>query len=111
MDDTETKNTGLKELEDILCIRGCPNEIVTIRINKAMVLNQKELRAPQLRQATENILTFVITFNLNNPLIASLLQTSLTILKSSPEMKSVLEGTKIINSRRQPSNLKQLVVN
>ena len=111
MDDIETKNTRLKELEDILSKRGYPEEIITIRINKARALNQKELRTPQPRQATENILTFVKTFNPNNPSITSVLQTSLTILKSSPKMKSALEGTKIINSRRQPPNLKQLLVN
>ena len=70
-----------------------------------------ESRTPCRRQATENILTFVTTFNPNNPSIISQLQTNLTILKSSPKVRSVWEGTKIINSRRQPSNLKQLLVN
>ena len=110
MDDIDTKNTRRKGLEDILFKRGYPKEIITIGINKARALNQKELRTPQPRQTTENILTFVTTFNPNNPSITSQLQTSLTILKSTPKMKSASEGTKIIHSRRQPPNLKQLLV-
>ena len=110
VDDTEAKNTGQKGLEDIIFKRGYPKEIITIGTNKARALNQKELRTTQPRQTTENILTFVTTFNSNNPSITSLLQTSLTILKSNPKMKSTLEGTKIIHSRRQPPNLKQLLV-
>ena len=83
VDDIDTKNTRRKGLEDILFKRGYPKEIITIGINKARALNQKELRTPQPRQTTENILTFVTTFNPNNPSITSQLQTSLTILKSS----------------------------
>ena len=79
--------------------------------SKGIKPKKKKLRTPQPRQATENILTFVTTFNPNNPSITSLPQTSFTILKSSSKMKSVLEGTKTINSRRQPPNLKQLLVN
>ena len=94
MEDIETKNTRLKELEGILSERGYPKEMITIGINKARSLNKKDLRTSQPIQTTENILTFVTTFNANNPSITSLLQTSITILKSSSKMKSALERTK-----------------
>ena len=68
LDDTETNNTRLKELEAILSKRGYLKEIITIGINKAKALNQKELRTPQARQTTENILTFVTTFNPKLPI-------------------------------------------
>ena len=78
VDDIETKNARLKELEDILSKRGYPKEIITIGINKAGALNQKELKTPQPRQATANILTFVTTFNPNNPSMTSPLHTQVS---------------------------------
>ena len=44
VDDIETNNRRLKGLEHILSKGGYSKEIITIGINKARVLNQKELR-------------------------------------------------------------------
>ena len=75
-------------------MRGYPREIITIGVNKARTLNQNELRTPQPIQTTENILTFVTTFNPKNPSMISVF----TMLKGNPKMKSTLEGIKIIPS-------------
>ena len=109
VDNIETKNTRLEELEDVLSKRGNPKEI-TIGIYIARALNQNLIKTPQVTQATGNILTFVTTFNPNNLSIISLLQKSLAMLKSSPKMKSALEWIKIIDSRGQSPNLKQLLI-
>ena len=71
-------------------------------------MNQDELRASRPEQITNNTVTLVTTFNPNNPSINSLIQTGLTMLKTSPRLKIILGTTNIIHSKRQPRNLKQL---
>ena len=68
------------------------------------------MKTCQPDQDQENCLTLVTTFNPNNPNIFPVIKTRLQMLMSSPRMKSALCTIKIIHSRWQPLNLKQLFV-
>ena len=93
------------QLSQILIKRSYPEKIIQIGLTKALDLNQNELRTCQQDQDQR----LIKTFNPNNPNIFPVIKTDLQMLMSSPRMKSALST--IIHSRRQPPNLKQLLVN
>ena len=68
------------------------------------------MRTCQRDQDQENCLTLATTFNPNTPNIFPVIKKGLQMLMSSSRMKSVLSTIKIIYSRKQPPNLKQLLV-
>ena len=57
----------------------------------------------------EDIITFVSTHNPNNPNMWPLVSTTLSVLKTSQKMEKVLQNTSVINSKRQPHNLKRIL--
>ena len=84
--------------------------MIQIGPTKALDLNKNELKTCQRDHDQENCLTLVTTFNPNNPNIFSVIKTGLHMLISSPRMKYALYTINIILSRRQPPQLKQLLV-
>ena len=107
VNDKEKRQQGLS---DLLIKRGYPKDLINSGITKAKTIKQGELRITRATPTTQNTLILVTTFNPYNPPITSLLERGLTILKSSLRMKSILGGLKFIHSRRQPPNLRELLV-
>ena len=77
-------------------------------INKAKAIPQLELRKTKPK-TKEDIITFVSTHNPNKPNMWPLVSTTLSVLKTSQKMEKVLQNTSVINSKRQPHNLKRIL--
>ena len=55
------------------------------------------------------VIPFVSTHNPNNFNMSETINSCKTILQTSEKMKKVLKKTPIINSKRQPKNLKRIL--
>lgn len=103
----DVRNKRLRELEKFLQKQNYPNTIIKKGIEKASALEINELRSAKEKHETNKILPLVITHNPNNPQVIGTIKENLKFLNNSTKMKSVLDQTKVIVSRRQPKNLKR----
>ena len=80
-------------------------------IKQAKCLDLQTLRTPSNRSVSQDgdVITFVYTHNPNNPNIQKDVDDSLSILTTSSRMKSIMNKTCVIKSRRQPPSLKGLL--
>ena len=78
---------------------------MTNGIKKVLEIPQKELRKPKERQ-TDEVLTFISTFNSNNLPVYKSIKNSAEVLQGNNVPG--FEGIKLINSKQQPPNLKKL---
>ena len=67
---------------------------------------QKDLRKPK-KLSNENILPLITTFNPNNPNIYSTITSSVNCLKNNSVSR--FHNIKLIQTKRQPRNLKKLL--
>ena len=72
-------------------MRKYPKLLIETGISKAKALNQDELRASRPEQIINNTVTLVTAFTSNNPSMNSLPKTGLSILKTNPTLKAILE--------------------
>jgi ferredoxin len=88
--------------------RGYPYQLIDRGIEKATSLSIETLRTP--KPVTEvNPCAFVYTHNPRNRNMWTTVQNSLDILNSDPRCSRMLDSFVLINSRRQPPNLKKLL--
>lgn len=107
----QTRTTRLKSLKQDLEKRGYPVNIIDNGIKKALEIDRTNiLLKPKQKQNDTDILTFVNTFNPRNINFFSVIRNNIEFLNSSEKMNNVLHRKKIINSRRQPNSLKQMLV-
>lgn len=105
-----TKLKRLHELSIFLAKQGYPEGLIKDSINKVKCIPQKDLRITKHKIDTENdILTIVTTFNPHHPNSIHTVKNNLHIIERSSTMKRLLSKTDIINSRKQPKNLKRLL--
>jgi hypothetical protein len=104
------RDIRLRELEISLIDRNYPIGVIKRGIDMASSINIEILRNPQCKEEG-NIIPFVNTHNPSRPNIFKHIREALPVLNSSPRMKDALEDTKFINSKRQPPNLKHILVN
>lgn len=105
--DPEIKTKRLNELEEFLNRQNYPKKIIMKGIQKAASLPITELRSTKDKSKNKNILPLVITHNPNNPQIVNMIKQDITFLNNSGRMKSIMDKTDLIISRRQPKNLKR----
>ena len=104
----DIKEQKLEQLLETLTKLGYPKEVVQNEIGRAKAISQAELRKTKEKK-NENVLSFVSTNNPSNPNIFNAIKTSMDQIKGSLRHKNVLENTKLIHSKRQPSNLGRLL--
>ena len=107
MENEQAKLKHLEELKEIMCRQKYPLEIINKGITKAISIPQTELRQPKDTENSEKVLPFVTTYNQNNPSVFSTIKTDFQALCDNevPGMRDF----KLIQSRRQPSNLKKIL--
>ena len=105
VDEENSKEKRMEDLKRTLTRQGYPPKLIDASINKAKKIPKQQL-CQQKRRNEDNewLLVFVSTYNPRNPDIFKVIKETLHLSNASPEMKKALEGTKLINSRRQPPN-------
>lgn len=98
----------LNELTANLRRRGYPNRLIQNGIDKAKSLSIETLRTPQDKPDVD-VCTFVNTHNPNNLNMWNIIQNTMGILKTDARCRKMINSTTLINSRRQPPNLKKLL--
>ena len=98
----------LNELKTDLLKCGYPKQLVNDSIQKFKDADSDTLRIPR-SAAQGKVLTFVKTHNPGNPNFYRTILNSLPMLDKSPKMKEIMSKTTIIQSSRQPKNLKRLL--
>lgn len=88
--------------------RGYPVKLVQQGIDKATNLSIEELRTPKT-VVEEKTCTFVNTHNPNNRNMWGTINSSVDILRANTRCNRLLDSVKMINSKRQPPNLKKLL--
>ena len=109
IDQRSTLETRLEQLKNTLTHLGYPITLINQGIIKAKSIPQETLRSNTTENKTDNLLTFVSTYNPRNPNIFSIIRKSIPILNSSPKMNKEMKKIKLIPSRRQPENLKRIL--
>ena len=108
INDPILKRTRLDELHQSLSERKYPTPIIREGIRKVENIPLSELRKPRIKK-TKDPLTFVSTFNKNNPEIFPEIKKNLQHLENNATFKKILDNTELINSKRQPKNLKRML--
>ena len=107
---TENENDKIKhinELKQNLINQEYPKKLIDASIIKAQAIPQNELRKPKVK-TNENILPFVTTHNPNNPEIFPTIKTAFNTLVNN-KIHGFDKNFKLIQSRRQSPNLKQIL--
>ena len=99
-DDTELASQEMEKLSVKLKKSGYPIGIVNSAVQSAMVLSTEELRKQSIKQPSDNIITFVHTFDPAYPGLLSQIKGLVSRIFTSPECSHVFENTKIIDSRK-----------
>lgn len=108
--DSDILNLRLSELEVFLTAQGYPKTVISNGIQKAISMGPFSTRAPKTCSSKE-ILPFVSTFNPQNVNMFPIIRNKFEELKqTSDHMKTVLDKYTLINSKRQPKNLKRLLI-
>ena len=106
--DIATRRVRMEELKVDLLNCGYPVELVNDAIDKYLRVESDSLRIIK-EKTPEKVLTFVHTHNPGNPNMFRKIQQSLPMMETSERMRKILAKTKIINSSRQPKNLKRIL--
>ena len=106
VENQQQKLKHLSELKENLNRYDYPVNIITYVIKKDLEISQNELRKPKEKQ-TDEVLPSISTFNPNNSAVYNAIKNSVEVLKRNNVPGS--ESIKLINSMRQPPNLKKLL--
>ena len=108
--DEERSKQKLEDLKAILESKIYPKILVEDGIRRAKNIPQEELKKTKPPEENNNInIACVTTYNPNNPNVLSTIKNTLPLLKQSPQMNKIVDKIKIINSKRQPPNLKRIL--
>ena len=97
----------MNHLNNILQSKEYPPDLITSAINKAKDIPQGELRKVKAKTQDKNTLAFVSTYNPHNLNISPMIKNTLPVLRQSNKLSKVVDNIRIINSKRQPPNLKR----
>ena len=103
----QAKEKHLRELKDIMHEQKYPLKIINKGISEARSIPQTKLREAKDQDESGKILSFVTTCNQNNPSVFSTIETTFQSLCDNDVPG--LRDFKLIQSRRQPSNLKRIL--
>jgi uncharacterized protein (UPF0305 family) len=108
--DRDRRENRLSDLRAFLRKQGYPIGIIDSGINRVKHLPLDELRKPSNKPCNQNeTITLVTTYNPNNTQIMPVIHNHLPILLQSSKMKACFSKRSIINSTRQPKNLKRIL--
>ena len=71
---------------------------------------QEKLKKTKPPEENSNVnIACVTTYNPNNPNVLSTIKNTLPLLKQSPQINKIVDKIDVINSKRQPPNLKRIL--
>ena len=108
----ENKNVTymkLKELRTILKTQKYSKRVLEKGIEKALAISQEQLRSRKMRKK-DDILPFISTYNPNNLNLFPKVREIYRNLQTSKNLGKLFAKHKLIDCKRQPSNLKRLYV-
>ena len=97
----------LKELRTILKTQKYPKMVVEKGIEKALAIPQEQLRSEKLKKK-DKILPFISIYNPNNPNMFPKVREIYRNLQTSKILGKISAKHKLIDCKRQSSNLKRL---
>ena len=109
VEENKSRDDKLGNLKIVLLKQGYPKSLIENSIEKAKNIPLEELRHPKEKQSAKEPLAFVSTHNPRNPDMFKIIKETISLLDASPKMKKALAKYKLINSKRQPKNLKQML--
>lgn len=104
----DTLQKRLQELESYLLKQHYPQNLVQAGIRKALEKGPFTSRTKDNKNGTI-VIPFVSTYNPHNYNVFPIIKTCEEYMKNSDRMRRVLSTSQIINSKRQPKNLKRLL--
>ena len=109
--DENQRKLRLKELERDLLKRRYPKSIIKTGLDKAIAHNRLELLKPKNVTPTDtHILPVVTTNNPHNTNLFNVVSNTISTLNRDVTFKSILPNLKLINSKRQPPRLSNLLI-
>lgn len=110
MSDDKKRNQRLEEIKKYLCKQGYSIKLTEDEIVKSKNLDRKQLiSTPSPDITTQEIIPFVTTYNPKNKNITPFVKHLNEVLKTDERMPKVLENFRVIESKRQPKNLKRIL--
>ena len=106
---SENSNEKEKHIDDLrynLAKSGYPRLLIESGIKRALHIPQEELRQPKVFQNNNN-LSFITTFNPNNPNSFDIAKKSIECLKQNNV--NGFQNISLLQSKRQPPNLKRIL--
>ena len=105
--DEQLRKLRLEELKKYLLQQKYPLQLIQDGINRACELTIAELRTPKEQRNEDEIIPVVTTHDPSMPNMFNMIKSNLPILHQSSNMKILAKTESIINSKRQPKNLKR----
>ncbi len=106
--DEQLREVRLSELSTFLKHQDYPDKLIEDGIEKAKLLTVEQLRTPRPKNK-KDIIPFVHTHNPCISNIYNVIKSNVPILMESENMSGKLTKNSIIDSKRQPRNLKQIL--
>ena len=108
--ETETLEIRLNELKSYLLKCNYPKTLIENGIKKAKKIPQSVLRKnDNIRNNEIEKIPFISTYNPNSENLFPTVSKVFNHLQTNPNTKSYYESNKLVNSNRQPSNLKTIL--
>ena len=104
-----SKEQHLLNLKSTLLKLDYPRNLIEHSIQQAKKIPLEELRSPKEQHTEKQPLAFVTTFNPRNFDIFKVIKEAISMLDASPKMKRAMSNFNLINSNRQPANIKQVL--
>ena len=105
--DEQLRKLRLDELKIYLLQQKYPLQLIQNGINRACELTIAELRTPKEQRNEDEIIPVVTTHDPSMSNMFNMIKSNLPILHQSSNMKIWAKTESIINSKRQPKNLKR----
>ena len=107
-DDADIAAEKMNELSLKLENCGYPTHTINTAIKSAMQLNTLDLRIKKQKQESNDVITFVNTYNPIYPGLVGAVKSHFLKLQLSSETQEIFRKTIIISSLKEPKNLKRL---
>ena len=108
VEDRDIMYERLYDLKTNLIKCRYPINVINSAIHKAASIEQSELRTNKIKETSESIV-FVSTFNPKNPNVSSYINNAMLLINSDPVLREIFVDIKLINSKREPPSLKDLL--
>ena len=105
--DKDRKNIRLQELKTYLLNNNYPIKVIEKGISMAVAIPQSQLREEKSETTKSLDIPFVSTFDKSNTF--QKVKDVYRVVQEDPSLKPIFGEVKLINCRRQPKNLKQML--